>query len=90
VTNKLKYILIAGEKQRIGIPASPNTKFKTKVKIGHGGTLDPMAEGVLVIGVGSGTKLLQSYLSGGKEYVATARLGEERVENMGVFCYIYL
>lgn len=32
---------------------------KNVVKIGHGGTLDPLATGVLVIGVGSGTKELQ-------------------------------
>jgi tRNA pseudouridine55 synthase len=49
---------------------------KSKVKVGHGGTLDPMAEGVLVLGVGSGTKLLDSYLSGSKGYSATAKLGE--------------
>lgn len=44
---------------------------------GHGGTLDPLATGVLVIGVGSGTKLLQNYLQGSKRYRATAELGYE-------------
>lgn len=44
--------------------------------VGHAGTLDPMATGVLVLGVGEGTKLL-SYLSGAdKAYLATLRLGE--------------
>jgi tRNA pseudouridine55 synthase len=44
--------------------------------VGHAGTLDPMATGVLVIGVGEGTKLL-SHLSGAdKAYVANVRLGE--------------
>jgi len=44
--------------------------------VGHAGTLDPLATGVLVIGVGEGTKLL-SHLSGAdKAYVATLRLGE--------------
>ena len=33
-----------------------------KVKVGHGGTLDPLASGVLVIGVGRGTKELQEYV----------------------------
>jgi len=33
-----------------------------KVKVGHGGTLDPLATGVLVIGVGKGTKELQEYV----------------------------
>lgn len=38
------------------------SKSKTKVvRVGHGGTLDPLASGVLVIGVGTGTKELQRY-----------------------------
>ncbi|BCS86798.1 tRNA pseudouridine(55) synthase TruB [Pseudodesulfovibrio sediminis] len=44
-------------------------------KIGHGGTLDPMAEGVLLVLLGHGTKLAP-YLSGGtKTYRGTFRLG---------------
>lgn len=44
-------------------------------KVGHAGTLDPMATGVLVIGVGRATRLL-GYLAGqSKEYQATIRLG---------------
>jgi tRNA pseudouridine55 synthase len=52
-------------------------KSKNKVKVGHGGTLDPLATGVLVIGVGSGTKDLQKYLKGSKRYTAGAELGFE-------------
>ena len=49
--------------------------LKTR-KVGHAGTLDPMATGLLVIGVGSGTKLM-TYLSGSdKSYQATVRLGQ--------------
>lgn len=45
-------------------------------KVGHGGTLDPMATGVLVLGVGRATKLL-TYVSGStKQYEATIRLGQ--------------
>lgn len=44
-------------------------------KMGHGGTLDMNATGVLVIGCGGGTKLLSSYLQGGKVYRAQGRLG---------------
>ena len=44
-------------------------------KIGHAGTLDPMATGLLLMGVGGGTKLMQ-FLSGlDKTYLATIRLG---------------
>lgn len=49
---------------------------RDKVKVGHGGTLDPMAEGVLVIGVGKGCKELADYLSGTKEYLVQAKLGQ--------------
>lgn len=43
--------------------------------MGHGGTLDPMATGILIIGVGSGTKLLHQKLSGTKEYEAICVFG---------------
>lgn len=51
---------------------------KTGVKrVGHGGTLDPLAEGVLVIAVGrENTKKLNEYVKGGKEYVAEIKLGQ--------------
>ncbi|PWZ03773.1 pseudouridine synthase [Testicularia cyperi] len=44
-------------------------------KLGQGGTLDPLADGVLVIGVGNGTKHLQKYLDCTKEYRCTGLLG---------------
>ncbi|MQM28914.1 tRNA pseudouridine(55) synthase TruB [Glycomyces albidus] len=48
-------------------------------KVGHGGTLDPMATGVLIVAVGKATKLL-TYVSGlDKSYTATIRLGESTV-----------
>lgn len=45
-------------------------------KVGHAGTLDPMATGVLVLGVGRGTKLLTFLVGSDKAYSATVRLGE--------------
>ena len=48
-----------------------------KVAVGHGGTLDPLAEGVLVLGIGRGTKLLTSYLKTSKAYIAVGCLGAE-------------
>jgi tRNA pseudouridine55 synthase len=44
-------------------------------KIGHAGTLDPMATGVLVLGVGRATRLLGHLALDTKEYTATIRLG---------------
>ncbi|MFQ5952139.1 MAG: tRNA pseudouridine(55) synthase TruB [Candidatus Omnitrophota bacterium] len=50
-------------------------KFKIK-KVGHAGTLDPNATGVLVLLVGNATKLSDKFLNQDKEYVATMKLGE--------------
>jgi tRNA pseudouridine55 synthase len=44
-------------------------------RVGHAGTLDPMATGVLVVGVGNATKLLQYIVEGTKSYDATIALG---------------
>jgi tRNA pseudouridine55 synthase len=45
------------------------------VKVGHGGTLDPLATGVLVIGVGKGTKSLQDFLHCTKAYDTSVVFG---------------
>ena len=47
-----------------------------KVKIGHLGTLDPLATGVLGVAVGSATKLFDYFLSKRKTYIATCVLGK--------------
>ncbi|WP_328742209.1 bifunctional riboflavin kinase/FAD synthetase [Flavimobilis rhizosphaerae] len=44
-------------------------------KVGHAGTLDPMATGVLVLGVGRATRALTYLVGADKEYVTTIRLG---------------
>lgn len=48
-------------------------------RVGHGGTLDPMATGVLVVGVGRATRLLGYVSDTGKGYTATIRLGQRTV-----------
>ena len=48
-------------------------------KVGHAGTLDPMATGVLVLGFGNGTRLLQYITDGDKSYVATIVLGSSTI-----------
>lgn len=50
--------------------------LKTK-KIGHTGTLDPFATGVLVCGINGGTRLSRFFLEGNKTYAAEIKLGEE-------------
>ena len=65
VTNTIKRILQRGRGE----------DAPRGLKVGHGGTLDQDAEGVLVIGVGEDCKKLQTFLQGGKEYDAIGRLG---------------
>ena len=49
---------------------------KTK-KVGHAGTLDPIATGVLVIAIGNGLKVLEFLNNQDKEYIATVKVGIE-------------
>ena len=67
----------------INKPAGPTSRdivnkltkiFNTK-KIGHTGTLDPIATGVLVICIGKYTKLVNELTALDKEYVATIKFG---------------
>ena len=46
-----------------------------KLKVGHAGTLDPLATGLLIICIGSYTKKIDQYQSGDKEYTGTFRVG---------------
>ncbi len=48
-----------------------------KVKVGHGGTLDPLASGVLPVALGEATKLCGRALDSDKDYDFTLRFGEE-------------
>jgi tRNA pseudouridine55 synthase len=48
-------------------------------RVGHGGTLDPMATGVLIIGVNRATRLLTYVIGSGKGYTATIRLGQSTI-----------
>lgn len=54
------------------------TKKLLKEKVGHTGTLDPNATGVLPLLVGQGTKLSAYLIEHDKEYIATLKLGEKR------------
>lgn len=46
-------------------------------KVGHAGTLDPIAKGLLVVGIGKGTKILDLLTMNTKEYIATSKIGIE-------------
>ena len=55
-------------------------------KVGHGGTLDPFAEGVLIIGTGKETKILSNVSNEKKSYQAIVQLGSETntLDNEGI------
>ena len=63
----------------IGVTSADCVRFVKRIfgaqKVGHGGTLDPFATGVLPIGVGKGTKELQNYLQGNKCYRGAFKQG---------------
>ncbi|XP_041671923.1 probable tRNA pseudouridine synthase 1 isoform X2 [Cheilinus undulatus] len=73
VLNTLKETLLkeAGVKN-----PNPRKRKQQSLKMGHGGTLDSSASGVLVVGIGNGTKMLTSMLAGSKKYVAVGELGK--------------
>ena len=52
-----------------------NVRNITGEKVGHAGTLDPLARGVLVVGIGKSTKDLNNVLKKEKEYIADIKLG---------------
>jgi tRNA pseudouridine55 synthase len=47
-----------------------------KIKVGHAGTLDPLATGVMILTTGKATKRIEELQNAEKEYVATLKLGE--------------
>jgi len=64
IVNKIRFMIT----KKLGIKSK-------KLKVGHGGTLDPLATGVVVIGIGKETKNLQNYQNEQKEYIAEVHFG---------------
>lgn len=73
VLNSLKKTLL---KEAGVVNPNPRKRKKQPLKIGHGGTLDSNASGVLVVGIGEGTKMLTTMLAGSKKYTAVGELGK--------------
>lgn len=53
-----------------------NTLGIKKIKVGHAGTLDPLATGLVIVCTGRATKRIDEFMGHDKEYVATVRLGQ--------------
>ena len=51
-------------------------KIISEKKVGHAGTLDPFAEGVLIVGTGKDTKKLKNIIGNDKTYTASIKLGK--------------
>ncbi|MFA6873936.1 MAG: tRNA pseudouridine(55) synthase TruB [Bacteroidaceae bacterium] len=49
--------------------------YEKKLKVGHAGTLDPLASGVMIVCTGKATKRISEFQEGTKEYIATLKLG---------------
>lgn len=62
VVNKIRYHIC----RKLGVK---------KIKVGHAGTLDPLATGVMIICTGKATKRIEEFQYHTKEYIATLRLG---------------
>ena len=62
VVNKIRYHI----SRKLGVK---------KIKVGHAGTLDPLATGVMIICTGKATKRIEEFQYHTKEYIATLRLG---------------
>ncbi|MBN3326520.1 TRUB1 synthase, partial [Atractosteus spatula] len=72
VLNVLKEKLL----QEANLNHNAKKRKRQTLKIGHGGTLDSAASGVLVVGIGKGTKMLGTMLTGSKKYTTVGELGK--------------
>jgi tRNA pseudouridine55 synthase len=68
VVNKMKFVIKSVERRQPG-------GIKSKLKIGHAGTLDPLATGLLIVCTGKQTKNIEKYQAQEKEYTGTFFLG---------------
>jgi tRNA pseudouridine55 synthase len=62
--------------RQYAISHAKNGEKPKKIKVGHAGTLDPLATGLLIILIGNATKRQNTYMKQDKEYEVTARIGE--------------
>ena len=77
IENSLQGIMLVNKPSGItshDVVATVRRKFKMR-RVGHAGTLDPLATGVLVILLGKSTRLFDKFVAFDKSYRATLRLG---------------
>jgi tRNA pseudouridine55 synthase len=74
VVNKLRYILLRNLHKFKEIKEGE----KRKLKVGHAGTLDPLATGLLIVCIGKETKNIDQYMATEKEYTGSFYIGATR------------
>jgi tRNA pseudouridine55 synthase len=74
VVNKLKYLLRSYESRSLKLDNQQQATSKY-IKIGHAGTLDPLATGLLIVCTGKQTKNIEQYQAQEKEYTGTFFIG---------------
>ncbi len=74
VVNKLRYAITRFHKESL----LESNGQKRKIKVGHAGTLDPLATGLLIICVGKETKNIDQYMASEKEYTGSFYIGATR------------
>ncbi len=76
LVNKMKYLIKKSGVRSLGSGETPNSDPQTpKLKIGHAGTLDPLATGLLIVCTGKQTKNIEQYQAQEKEYTGTFFIG---------------
>lgn len=74
VVNKLRYAITRFHKESL----VESNGQKRKIKVGHAGTLDPLATGLLILCVGKETKNIEQYMASEKEYTGSFFIGATR------------
>ena len=74
VVNKLRYAITRFHKESL----LESNGQKRKIKVGHAGTLDPLATGLLILCVGKETKNIEQYMASEKEYTGSFFIGATR------------
>ena len=75
MTNPVGFLLVDKPKGWTSHDVVAKVRNQVEGKVGHAGTLDPMATGLLVLGIGGATRLLRFVQDARKEYIATAQFG---------------
>lgn len=75
MSEHIGFVLIDKEQGWTSHDVVAKVRGHTKGKVGHAGTLDPMATGLLILGMGKATRLLRYVQGARKQYLATAQFG---------------